>query len=131
MRTIQFIATDYSPWEMISEQKECNLADFIEAVPYLMLSRVIPSREAINEVLQRGEFGGGMSPGAKWDSFQMTQDEYDEVVRYWFRAEGNSALGWKSAEKYVLDKEITCEKTHLGYGTKCAQKYRKKGRNCT
>lgn len=127
MKTINYISTSYSPWEQLSQEKRALLAAFIEDIPYLMFSRVIPSREAINEVLLSGELGGGMSPGAKWESFQITEEEYEEAVQYWLNTEGNSELSRKNPDKYLLDKEITREKTHLGYVEKTVPKYRKKG----
>jgi len=127
MKTINYISTSYSPWEQFSQEKRALLADFIEDIPYLMFARVIPSRETINEVLLSGDQGGGMGPGAKWEPFQIAEDEYEEVVQYWLNTEGNSELSRNKPHKYLLDKEITREKTQLGYLKKTSQKYHKKG----
>ena len=69
---------DNQPWHRKEE-----LHRFLLDIPYLLYFGVIPSRAAMNEVLRAGGGDGGMSPGASWEPFELTEDEYWEAIERW------------------------------------------------
>src|SRR4051794_12514481 len=64
-----------------------ELHRFLLDVPYLLYFGVVPSRAAINEFLQLGGGDAGMSPSASWEPFEITEDEYWEILELWHRME--------------------------------------------
>jgi hypothetical protein len=50
-------------------------------IPYLIgFGTPFPSHDALNELLREGFYDAGMSGGAEWDPFELSVDEYDEVL---------------------------------------------------
>lgn len=104
-----------------------ELHRFLLDVPYLLYFGVVPSREAINEFLKDGGGDGGMSPGASWVPFELTHDEYWEVVERWDRmdlvkerADGHFRYDPKV---FVQDHEIMNIPRHGTYLSRSRKKY--------
>jgi hypothetical protein len=57
-----------------------TLVDLILAIPYLMHSDVIPSLAELNVVFRKGIRDAGMSGGCKWKPFEITEEEYKELI---------------------------------------------------
>jgi hypothetical protein len=49
---------------------------------YVYWEELIPPLFILNQVLGRGIHDAGMSGGYKWPPFQVTEAEYDELVKY-------------------------------------------------
>jgi hypothetical protein len=74
MKTIKYKQTE---WLMPRKwPKKQPLYRFILDIPYALYFSVVPSREALNEVLRVGHAGGGMGTGLIWQPFEITPDEY-------------------------------------------------------
>jgi hypothetical protein len=79
------------------------LADLVLDIPYLMPWGVIPPLHVLNEYLLGGGDTGGMSPGTKWKPFQITAEEYAELVDYLVHLNTDEA---RAAHPYVYAKMI-------------------------
>ncbi|MDG5816727.1 hypothetical protein QA601_16640 [Chitinispirillales bacterium ANBcel5] len=62
MKKVTYLRCDFH--EERHEKRISFLYQFLLDVPYLMIRGVIPSLDAVNEVLMRGGGDGGMGPGA-------------------------------------------------------------------
>lgn len=63
------------------EKKEGPLIDLIYDIPYLDVCGILPPLHLLNERLLSGGGDGGMSPGASWEPFEVSQAEYDALCR--------------------------------------------------
>src|SRR6185437_6524952 len=81
MRSVKYKRHEFH--EKYPSNRNEELHRFLLDIPYLMYHGVVPSRDAINEVLRRGGGDGGMSPGASWEPFELTEDDYWEIVERW------------------------------------------------
>ena len=69
-------------------KKRAILAHFLLDVPYLISrSGIIPEFPALNERLLTGGNSGGMSHGITWRPFQITHEEYDDIVSYFLNVD--------------------------------------------
>lgn len=59
---------------------ENSLLAFIYDVPYFGACGIIPPLHLLNQFLMRGGGTGGMSPGATWEPFSLTPEEYRDLV---------------------------------------------------
>ncbi|MDD3483092.1 hypothetical protein [Azovibrio restrictus] len=62
------------------ENRNAPLYVFVYDVPYLGVSGVFPPLHLLNELFMTGGSQGGMSPGATWEPFAISQDEFSELV---------------------------------------------------
>jgi hypothetical protein len=62
-----------------------TLKSLLLEIPYLLLPyaplNIIPPHNVLNELLSRGVEDAGMSGGCKWKPFQITAEEYSELIR--------------------------------------------------
>jgi hypothetical protein len=63
-----------------TEPREAPLWAFFFDVPYLLVFGVFPPRRVLNSHLRSGGGDGGMSPGASWQPFELTEDGYNSVL---------------------------------------------------
>jgi len=84
MRTV-----DYSRhWSLNKVEKITGeiyslLLDYPYSFPYADKEndiRIIPTLNYLNELFTSGGDSGGMSPGCTWERFEISQNEYDELV---------------------------------------------------
>jgi hypothetical protein len=69
-------------------KKRAVLPHFLMDIPYLVAgSGVVPKLPALNERLSTGGNPGGMSMGVTWRPFQITPEEYVELVDYFLTAD--------------------------------------------
>ncbi len=61
------------------ERKYGSVIDFLLDLPYFPLSPA-PTLATLNELFARGVLDTGMSGGCEWKPFQITADEYAEVL---------------------------------------------------
>lgn len=62
-------------------QREGTLVSLLESIPYLLTSGLIPPRSVLNEILRRGEVNAGMSGGCRWAPFELSQEDWQDLVR--------------------------------------------------
>ncbi|WP_224961552.1 hypothetical protein [Geomonas subterranea] len=77
-RVIRYIRYDYGRGD---EPREASLLLFLYDIPYFTSCGVLPSRFIINEILKVGANGGGMSPGATWEPFEITDEEFESLKK--------------------------------------------------
>jgi hypothetical protein len=56
-----------------------SVRKLVEDIPYLMMT-LIPPRSVLNSVLRKGSHDAGMSGGCEWERFELTVEEYRELV---------------------------------------------------
>ena len=61
---------------------EGTVTDLLLAIPYLLVTHIVPPLAVLNEVLATGESNAGMSGGCRWEPFSLTPSEFEEVVTY-------------------------------------------------
>src|SRR6476659_2684709 len=59
---------------------ENSLLAFVYDIPGCDACGVFPPFRLLNQYLLRGGWGGGMSPGAKWEPFALSPEEYRDLV---------------------------------------------------
>lgn len=62
------------------EPREGSLLTFLYDIPYFPPCGVFPPFHLLNQYLSTGGSDGGMSPGAIWEPFAITPDEYAQLV---------------------------------------------------
>ena len=78
MRTLEY---DRHEFHGEPEPRSADLAVFVYDVPFFAACGIFPPLHIANEIFQSGGSAGGMSPGATWQPFQISLDEYDELVQ--------------------------------------------------
>jgi hypothetical protein len=76
-------------------ERSGSLEDLVLGIPYLLVSGLIPPLNVLNEVLKAGGVDAGMSGGCRWQPFEITPTEYDELVR---SLTDDPARGFKSVD---------------------------------
>ena len=114
MKTISYKQSEFlMPWKW---RKKDLLPDFILKIPYCIFMNFIPSKKALNEVLDSGSAGGGMGTGFYWEPFTLSEQEYQEVIKFW----------QSKKEQFILDHEIMEKEKHLDYLGLSSKKYNQK-----
>jgi hypothetical protein len=79
MRTIDYeILPPLGPG---TEPKSGTLAQLVHDIPYLLMPGPIPPRAVLNSIFKTGLSDAGMSGGCRWQPFEISPAEYDELVR--------------------------------------------------
>jgi hypothetical protein len=125
MKIIKYKQTEWlMPWKW---PKKNPLYRFILDIPYALYFSVVPSREALNEVLRVGQAGGGMGEGLVWQPFEITPDEYEAVLNAWREFDLRKVIGAKKSEipdlAFIFDDEIMAIPHHLDYVRRSSAKY--------
>jgi hypothetical protein len=53
---------------------------FVHDIPCFGVCGIFPPFQITNSIFSRGGGDGGMSPGAIWSPFTITEEEYEELV---------------------------------------------------
>lgn len=77
MRTVEYRRHEF---HHPPSDHRASLPAFVYDVPYLPACGVLPPLHILNEIFAGGGGDGGMSPGASWQPFRITADEYRELV---------------------------------------------------
>jgi hypothetical protein len=77
-----------------------SLKDLVLAIPYLVQSSLIPPLAVLNAVFTAGVADAGMSGGCRWQPFEISKDEYDELIRA-FRADTKGNFEAADAPEWV------------------------------
>jgi hypothetical protein len=62
------------------EDREASLSVLVYDIPYFGPCGIFPPLHIINQYFARGGSQGGMSPGATWEPFEISETEYLELV---------------------------------------------------
>src|SRR5215468_7889371 len=57
-----------------------TLKDLLFAIPYLLSPKLLPPRQVLNDLLRTGVLDAGMSGGCRWPPFEISTQEYDELL---------------------------------------------------
>src|SRR5687767_13727051 len=61
-------------------KREDSLLVLVYDIPYFGACGVFPPLHLLNQLLLRGGSQGGMSPGATWQPFSLSEQEYQDLV---------------------------------------------------
>jgi hypothetical protein len=64
-----------------SFEEHGTVSDLLSSVPYLLSARLVPPRHVVNDLLEKGGSDAGMSGGCTWDPFQITEQEWNDLVQ--------------------------------------------------
>ena len=79
-RTIRQVSYLRHEFRHPPRKKKNPLLVFVYDVPHLGTCGIFPPFRLLNEILRSGGSDGGMSPGAAWLPFELTQAEYDDLI---------------------------------------------------
>lgn len=82
-----------------AEDHEAILSTFVYDVPYLDGCDIFPPFHILNQILREGGCIGGMGPGATWEPFEITEEEYSELWAVLDKLDPESI-----GDKYLLNK---------------------------
>jgi hypothetical protein len=76
MKTIKYMRHEY-----INEPRsfEHSLLAFIYDIPYFGACGIFPPFHILNQIFLSGGGDGGMSPGASWEPFTISKEEYHQL----------------------------------------------------
>ena len=78
LRTVRYVRHP-GPWHD-PEPFENSLLAFVYDIPYFGACGVFPPFRLLNQFLLRGGSQGGMSPGTTWEPFELSLEEYADLV---------------------------------------------------
>ena len=79
MRTIKYKQHEHT-WPN-PKHHHAVLSTFVYDIPYFGACGIFPPLHICNQCFLRGGGDGGMSPGASWEPFEISQEEYTELVQ--------------------------------------------------
>ena len=85
-------------------EAEGRLVQLLDSIPYLLVE-LIPPLNVMNQVLATGLADAGMSGGCQWEPFQLTEDEYREVVEALEARTGEEELRFVEPPAWVVNRE--------------------------
>jgi len=123
--TIRYRKTEYLiPWRF---KRRKTVDRFILDIPYGLYFSIVPSMQALNELLQVGKAGGGMGTGVTWEPFTVTRTQYDAITDLWRDFDLRSVLKIRESVipdlSFVFDGEILSIPTHGGYLRASSKKF--------
>jgi hypothetical protein len=125
MRRVKY--TKYWAYAGRGQKAEGSVADLVLDIPYLMPWGVIPPLHVLNEHLLTGGDTGGMSPGTKWKPFQVTEQEYVELVNYLLHLnvdEARKQHPYLYAKSIITDEQFHHCRDYLSWLQATSDKYR-------
>jgi hypothetical protein len=66
--------------ELIDEYVKEPLSTFLYDLPYITSCNIVPPRHLLNTILLKGKHGGSMSPRFTWEPFELSEQEYEEIL---------------------------------------------------
>jgi hypothetical protein len=79
LETTERIVQYRRSWDSVESSKE-PLSTFLYELPLITSCNILPPRHILNIVLLKGENGGSMSPEFTWDPFELSEQEYQEIL---------------------------------------------------
>ena len=74
------------------EKRQAPLPIFLMDVPYLLIRGSVPPLSILNQILAEGHLGGGMSPGARWAPFAVSETDYAALLVQLPQARNEAAM---------------------------------------
>ena len=110
-----------------TEYRTSQLSTFVYDIPYFGACGIFTPYHIINQIFNSGGSEGGMSPGATWESFRISKEEYDELVDHIINTEPKSfgAEARYKNIKYEFDNEFDEIKDYQTWIKKVCDKHRK------
>ena len=108
MRTIK-----YKRYEFGSDSVDWKgtLLTLVYDIPYFPACGIFPPLHVINQVFSDGGGPGGMSPGAGWKPFTISENEYKELVK---AVKDTPISEIESQARYAfIPMEFDCEFDHI------------------
>jgi hypothetical protein len=84
-------------------EEEGSLLEFLLNLPHLFYFGYVPSLEVINSFLAEGVDDAGMSGGCRWEPFQITPADYEEVIER-LKNIANPSHKFVQVPDYVINK---------------------------
>lgn len=95
-----------------------TLSEFLFTLPYLFLldgsEQPFPPLAVLNEIFKSGKWDAGMSGGCEWKPFEISEDEYDELVQ---------RLAAHPKYRFVSDGDLAAVKSLRQWRGKVLSKY--------
>ena len=107
-----------------SEQMKGDLVSFVYDVPYLAACGIFPPLHILNQVLSKGGGDAGMSPGASWEPFSLSDHEYDELWKAIENTDPSTLNARFTFVKYKRDPELETITKHMKWVRKACEKHR-------
>lgn len=123
MRTLTYQRHEYT-WPD-PEDREAPLSTFVYDVPYLAPCGIFPPLPVLNQCLLSGGSENGMSPGATWEPFALSDREYEDLVAV-LDSLDPASLGDAARftrRKYQLDHELDGLADRHAWTTAIHEKY--------
>jgi hypothetical protein len=78
LRTVRYVRHP-GPWHD-PQPMENSLLAFVYDIPYFGACGVFPPFHLLNQQFRRGGSQGGMGPGATWEPFELSLEEFRDLV---------------------------------------------------
>ena len=101
MRTVDYLRHEYT-WPD-PEPRTASLIAFVYDIPYFAACGVFPPLKFANEKFRSGGSQGGMSPGATWEPFEVSENEYKELIKL---VQTTNPESLSKQARYIFDKFI-------------------------
>ena len=105
---------------------EGTLVDLVLDALYLMNHGVIPPFHVLNEALKSGGHEGGMGPGTTWKGFEISREEYDELMSALLTLnveEARKVHPYLYSSQIIVDEELNECADYLTWLKKMSDKY--------
>ena len=60
-------------------ERDGDLLELLQSIPYLMMGRRLPPLSVLNSILETGLADAGMSGGVRWDPFTIDDEQYKQL----------------------------------------------------
>lgn len=108
------------------ERRSAELQVFVYDIPYFGACGIFPPFHILNEIFRSGGSEGGMSPGATWQPFQLSSEEYDRLVQEISELDPGSLgdAARYTRVKYAFDPGFDAIQDHVSWLLAVCEKYR-------
>lgn len=110
-----------------SVKRQAVLSQFVFDILNLMnTTGVIPPLVVLNSVLETGGSSGGMSPGTTWKPFEITEEEYKELVKELLEVDLSSIRAnhpYIYFNRIIVDEELNQYTDHISWLKESHSKY--------
>ena len=123
MRTIYYKRHEF---HAMPEDAKAPLWAFLFDIPYLAICGIFPPYQILNEELASGGNDGGMSPGATWPSFVISEAEYEALLPIVLNPNREELKKFARyyTEQWLLDSELNDIETRSDWIKAVGQKHR-------
>lgn len=77
MKTIEYERHEFHG---VPERRSAELSVLVYDIPYFGACGIFPPLHIANEIFRSGGSEGGMSPGATWQPFEISSEEYESLI---------------------------------------------------